>query len=536
MKRTFTLKSLCMDFSPRHLKLNRKMRSILLLLCLLLLGTVSGIAQTPIGNFKYTLTTGTPNTATIVGYISDGLGTLTIPSTVSDKTNTYDVTAIGESAFKNNTTYSALSFETPSYVTTIGTSAFSGCTGLTSVTLPSSVTSIGTSAFLGCNKISTLSFGTPCQITTIPESAFSGCTALTSVTIPASVKSLGAYAFSGTGLTSIDLPATLNASQNILGNYVFQNCKSLKTVTIEASLRALAQGAFLGCSVLETINIPSTVTNIQAYVFKDCSKLTTIIIPAAVTQIQDYSFQNCTSLASVYVSSTSVPTLGTSVFASTPSTKTLYILDGGSNTLYNTHSATTAAWYTNGFRNFKHYWKPEITAVKYATLFLNYAAKIPTGVTAYWATKNGDNIQLNKLTGTVIPSSQGVLLAGNAATYQFDETTDAVTDNLTGNAFSGYVTAQAPNASNSYFTLQNGTSGIGFYKYTGTSLLANKAFISSSASSKEFIGFSNTTGISKTTTNAAEGDNIYYNLQGQKVNNPGKGIFILNGRKTYINK
>ncbi|MQP20529.1 leucine-rich repeat domain-containing protein, partial [Prevotella copri DSM 18205] len=58
-------------------------------------------------------------------------------------------------------------------------SAFSGCSGLTSLTLPSSVTSIGESAFSGCSGLTSLTL--PSSVSSIGESAFSGCSGLSSI-------------------------------------------------------------------------------------------------------------------------------------------------------------------------------------------------------------------------------------------------------------------------------------------------------------------------------------------------------------------
>ena len=101
----------------------------------------------------------------------------------------------------------------------LGRSAFSGCSSLTSLTIPSSVTSIGESAFV-CSGLTSLTI--PSGVTSIGEAAFSGCSGLTSLTIPSSVTSIGSSAFSGcSGLTSIyvyleKLPE--------LGTYIFSGC------------------------------------------------------------------------------------------------------------------------------------------------------------------------------------------------------------------------------------------------------------------------------------------------------------------------
>ena len=127
-------------------------------------------------------------------------------------------------------------------VTSIGISAFSFCTGLTSLTIPNSVTSIENGAFFGCSGLTSvhitdlavwckIAFGgffsnplsiahhlylngeeikdlvIPNSVTSIGSHAFEDCTGLTSVTIPNSVTTIGVDAFSGcTGLTSVTIP------------------------------------------------------------------------------------------------------------------------------------------------------------------------------------------------------------------------------------------------------------------------------------------------------------------------------------------
>ena len=80
-------------------------------------------------------------------------------------------------------------------VTSIGSNAFSQCSGLPSITIPNSVTSIGKYAFDGCGGLTSITI--PNSVTSIGDFAFDDCNGLTSVTIPNSVTSIGNYAFSG---------------------------------------------------------------------------------------------------------------------------------------------------------------------------------------------------------------------------------------------------------------------------------------------------------------------------------------------------
>lgn len=161
-------------------------------------------------------------------------------------------------------------FTLPDSVTSIGSTAFYGCTGLTSITIPDSVTSIG-------------------------SSAFSGCTGLTSITIPDSVTSIGDLAFYGcTGLTSI------SGSANNVSNVVKYIRRSSFVVEITSGT-SISQAAFSGCSGLTSITIPDSVTSIGSSAFRDCTGLTNITIPDSVTSIGSRAFENCTSLTSVTI-------------------------------------------------------------------------------------------------------------------------------------------------------------------------------------------------------------------------------------------
>ena len=197
-------------------------------------------------------------------------------------------------------------------VTEIGWSAFSGCTSLTSVTIPYSVTRIGGSAFWRCTSLTSITI--PDSVTNIGEYAFESCTSLTSVTIPDSVTSIGYSAFSGcTSLTSITIPESVTS----IKSSTFSGCTSLTSITIPESVTSIGGSAFWRCTSLTSITIPEDVTSIDSSTFSDCTSLTSITIPEGVTSIRYEAFSGCTSLTSITIPD-SVTSIGYSTFKGTP--------------------------------------------------------------------------------------------------------------------------------------------------------------------------------------------------------------------------
>ena len=257
-------------------------------------------------------------------------GSPKIPSSFVKNDVEYKVTSIGTHAFSSCTGLKSITI--PNSVTRIGDYAFKGCSGLTSITLTNSVTSIGGEAFAGCSRLTSITI--PNSVTSIGKSAFSGCTYLTSVilpnsvtsigygtfekctyltsiTIPNSVTSIGESAFSGcTGLTSFTIPNSVTS----IGRRAFSRCTGLTSFTIPNSITSIGEEIFYGCSGLTSVTIPNSVTRIGNLVFFGCTGLTSFTIPNSVTSIGKGAFSGCTGLTSFTIPN-SVTSIGENAFS-----------------------------------------------------------------------------------------------------------------------------------------------------------------------------------------------------------------------------
>ena len=203
------------------------------------------------------------------------------------------ITCIGNNAFRDCSDLPSITLGNS--VTSIGDGAFNGCSGLTKVTINSNEivskdysTSSPLRHIFG-NQVKEYILGD--EVQSIGQYAFSGCSGLPSITIPNSVTSIGDYAFSGcSSLPSITIPNSVTS----IGDYAFQGCK-LTTVTINSNAimskdyksNASLKDIF-GSQVLEYI-IGDEVQSIGQYAFYGCSGLPSITIPNSVTSIGEYN-------------------------------------------------------------------------------------------------------------------------------------------------------------------------------------------------------------------------------------------------------
>ena len=172
-------------------------------------------------------------------YGCNNLASITIPS---------NVTSIQVSAFENCTNLRIVTIG--SGVTDIGNNAFKS-TGLTSINIPNNVTNIGNEAFRNCLNLESVTI----ERAVIGTSAFYGCTTLTTVTIGNSVPKIGNSAFSGcTTLNSV----TIGSSVNEIGSSAFYSCNNLASITIPSSVTTFGSSAFSNCAILNSVTFAGT--------------------------------------------------------------------------------------------------------------------------------------------------------------------------------------------------------------------------------------------------------------------------------------
>ena len=248
-------------------------------------------------------------------------------------------------------------------ITYVGKNAFANLTGLQTIQLPDSLVKFGNGVFRGCSVLTTVTnvniqdidecggnnaaYSTPFRdcpalktvtfspnCTKICNRLFQDCAGLTNVTFADSIASIGDYAFCNTNISGESGELRLPDSCTYLGNGVFQNCKSIKSVTninvsddapgngnnaayntpfykcdniTTASFKEGCTGVgsylFYGNTSLTTVNWVDSITSIGEYAFYNTSlgKLTDGVLemPDSITQIKDCSFGNCAYITSV---------------------------------------------------------------------------------------------------------------------------------------------------------------------------------------------------------------------------------------------
>ena len=185
----------------------------------------------------------------------------------------------------------------------ISEGAFSGCTGLTEITIPESVTIIETGAFDDTAWYNNQPDGVV-YAGKVLYSYKGTMPSDTKIDILEGIKSISSYAFAGcTGLTEITIPNSVTR----IGDAAFRGCTGLTEVAIPNRVISLGSSAFSGCTDLTEVIIPDSVTTIGEYAFYGCKELTEIKIPESITSIGSDAFYGWTESQTINIEANEVP-------------------------------------------------------------------------------------------------------------------------------------------------------------------------------------------------------------------------------------
>ena len=499
------------------------------------------------------------------------------------------VTTIGVHAFgqNNNTLYTHLtSLTIGNDVTTIGDYAFYHCTGLTSIVIPNSVQTIKSYAFEGCSGVTSLTIGSgvttledhafyglgitsviiPANVTHIYNSVFNSCSNLSSVVIQrSSLTNYGYKVFNGNASgRKIFVPSgSENTYKNVWkdtewGNYVddiigyngtcgatghesdvlyamdgespnktlfvcgtgamagynwntmpwYSQKDAITSVVIGDGVTDIGKYAFYEHSHLASVTIGNSLETIGVWAFKNCS-MTSVTFPASVKSIGNSSFSECNNLTSVTLNSN--PQIQSNAFPVT-ATVTMNLT---------ANSAEGAKWMT--FYNDGYHFKAD------------------DNTTVYKGTLSGSSVSLTEVTDKIVTAGNAVILksTGNPVmTLNSAASSDdyaAATNDL-----KGVSDVDGLLSNGSIYVLNNGNSGVGFYKLkSGKTLGYGKAYLSSS-NAPSYLNFEEdeTTSLSEElrVKNEEFATAQWYTLEGRKlIGKPStKGMYIVNGKKVII--
>ena len=297
--------------------------------------------------FKSTASGEVKNEAILIPGNYGSLSSVDILDRITIDGERYYVTGIGYGAFADCKNLKSVNFNARTDVRTIGGSAFSGCSGLTEITIPNTVTAMGKDAFNKCDGLKKVYYSSLEHLCSIDfvgglsanplwcaNNLYIGENKIEKLVVPSTVKDIKAYAFAGGNFTSVTIPSSVTT----IGEDAFADCTKITTVRFEDGISPLdlVAGAFhyyedgksyyqvindlyLGRNIanrtslrprnlvignlvtefsdfkgnkyLESLTIGSGLTAIPSDAFNGCS-LSEVAVPVNVTEIGENAFAN----------------------------------------------------------------------------------------------------------------------------------------------------------------------------------------------------------------------------------------------------
>ena len=416
-------------------------------------------------------------------------GDVVIPATVDYANKTLTVVGIADETFRN---CSITAITIPNTISSIGNYMFNNCSKLARVTIEdgNTVLELGYNnstysrgLFYDCPIESlylsrNLSYGTDVNNGYSP---FAQNKSIKEITIGDSVTSIGSYAFySCSGLTSVTIPNSVTE----IGSYAFSYCSGLTSVAIPNSVTEIGSHAFYSCSGLTSVTIPNSVISIGANAFWGCSGLTSVTIPNSVTSIGSYAFSYCRGLTSMTIPN-SVTEIGNGAFRDCSGLTSVTIPNSvtsiGSSVFYNCRGLTS------------------VTIPNSVTSIGSYAFSGCSGLTSVTIPNSV----------TSIGSDAFSYCSALTTLYSLNTTPPSVgSDNFTNNQ---YMTLNVFVPQEALEAYQNAEPWNNFWNLQGF----------------------DATGVENV---KAEGGNAntYYDLRGNRLDAPKRGLNIINGKKVMM--
>ena len=429
----------------------------------------------------------------------------------------------------------------PDEITEIKPFTFGGA-GITSVTIHENVTEIGQDAFKRCTALSNVVI--PDGVTIIGKGAFYYCTALESVAIGAGVTTVGEGAFSGCGSLNAVHISDLSAWCGI----------DFQTPNNASNPIVVAGNLYLNGEAVTDLVIPEDVTVIKPRAFKGLAGLKNVTMHKGVTAIGSEAFSGCPGIESItsWIPAGILFEIGENVFGDVNKFECLLFVPYAAGSAY----SSTAGWDT--FENVIEMDPTEIVIKvnQYGsgTFCFEYPLDFSAveGLKAYVA--GGYNVSTNVITLMRVNSAKagvGLFIKGEPGEYVvpvLEESYDNYLNMLVGTT--EVTTVNSTSADGLYYnfkyTILSGDTEPKFYRFAdGSRYSAGKAYLQIPASwlssSSNTIGMrfddELATGIDDV-NDGLEGENgemkTVYDLQGRRVEEPSKGIYIINGKKVLI--
>ncbi len=307
---------------------------------------------------------------------------------------------------------------------------------------------------------------------------------------------------------------TLTVNSNPTAS-AYRNKTDIEHLIFANAVTTINNQAFQGCTKLASITFGSGLTTINQYAFQGCTSLTTVTLPASVTTIVG-SFIGCTNLTTVTLNSN--PAIVGTAFPS-----------GATVTMNLTaHEGEAGEYWMTFYNNSQNFQVPT------------------TGTQIFKAALSGTELNMTELTvDQIVTKNNAVILKSTASPIVMTLTSTASSNDFSGNDLSGVSAAAGMTAADpsTTYVLNTGPQGVGFYRLqSGSTLGVGKAYLVYSGGGAGTRGYfslnenDGTTGISEIEKMRNVENEKFYDLQGRRVMNPTKGLYIVNGKKVFINK